>query len=96
MRRFYGTGPAGLVGNDDVGQMSAWLVFAMLGLYPAQPFSAEYVLGRPMVEADLLLGPGRQVSIRGRGLRAQWNGKMLAGPTLSHASVREGGMLRWR
>lgn len=96
VRRFYGTGPAGLVGNDDVGQMSAWLVFAMLGLYPAQPFSAEYVLGRPMVEADLLLGPDRQVSIRGRGLRAQWNGKMLAGPTLSHASVREGGMLRWR
>ncbi|MFX8176344.1 glycoside hydrolase domain-containing protein, partial [Acinetobacter baumannii] len=38
VRRFYGTTPGGLVGNADVGQMSAWLVFAMLGFYPAEPF----------------------------------------------------------
>ena len=34
VRRFYRAQPDGIVGNDDAGQMSAWLVFAMLGFYP--------------------------------------------------------------
>jgi predicted alpha-1,2-mannosidase len=95
VRRFYGDGPTGLVGNDDVGQMSAWLVFAMLGLYPAQPFSGEYVLGGPMIDAELRLGPDRRVSISGRGLRAQWNGTALASPTIAHAMLVQGGRLRF-
>ncbi|MFN8934452.1 MAG: GH92 family glycosyl hydrolase [Pseudomonadota bacterium] len=96
VRRFYGTGPDGLAGNDDVGQMSAWLVFAMLGLYPAQPFSGEYALGSPMVDAELHLGPDRVVSIAGRGWRAQWNGVAVDGPTISHATLVQGGTLRLR
>nr|WP_246037603.1 glycoside hydrolase domain-containing protein [Saccharothrix texasensis] len=28
------TGPGGLPGNDDLGTMSAWYVFAALGVYP--------------------------------------------------------------
>ena len=32
-KRFYRDAPNGLVGNDDCGQMSAWLVFATLGFY---------------------------------------------------------------
>ena len=96
VRRFYGTGPQGLVGNDDVGQMSAWLVFAMLGLYPAQPFSAQYVLGSPMVSAELRLAGGRAVSITGRGGRAQWNGENLRAPALAHAVLVQGGRLRFR
>ena len=94
VRRFYGTGPDGLVGNDDVGQMSAWLVFAMLGLYPVQPFSGEYVLGSPLVNAELHPGPGRVVSIRGRGLRAAWNGAALSGPAIAHDALVRGGRLQ--
>jgi predicted alpha-1,2-mannosidase len=96
VRDFYGTGPRGLVGNDDVGQMSAWLVFAMLGFYPAQPFSGTYVLGSPMVDAELHLGAGRVVAITGRGLRAQWNGADLADRTVAHRVLVEGGQLRWQ
>lgn len=97
VQRFYGTRPSGLVGNDDVGQMSAWLVFAMLGLYPAQPFSAEYVLGSPMVRAaELTLGPGRTVTIKGRGLRAQWRELDLTAPAVSHAELSKGGTLWFR
>ena len=33
----YGTGPNGIPGNDDCGTMSAWYVFAALGLFPADP-----------------------------------------------------------
>ncbi|MBN8489044.1 MAG: GH92 family glycosyl hydrolase, partial [Burkholderiales bacterium] len=85
VRRFYRTGPAGLVGNDDVGQMSAWLVFAVLGLYPLQPFSGEYVLGRPMLaQAELQLGDGRWLRIGGRGERAWLDDRPPAGPAVRH------------
>jgi predicted alpha-1,2-mannosidase len=97
VRRFYGTGPAGLVGNDDVGQMSAWLVFAMLGLYPAQPFSAGYVLGRPMVDrAELLLGPQRRLTIRGQGHHPWWGETAMSLPVIRHAVLAEGGQLWFR
>jgi len=96
VRHFYGTGPAGLVGNDDVGQMSAWLVFAMLGFYPAQPASGEYVLGAPMVDAELRLGAGRVLAITGRGRRAVLDGKPLSGPAVPHAVLVAGGVLRFR
>jgi putative alpha-1,2-mannosidase len=42
--------PDGLSGNDDLGQMSAWLVFTSLGFYPVTPGSNEYVIGRPFVD----------------------------------------------
>ena len=42
--------PDGLAGNDDLGQMSAWLVFTALGFYPVAPGSNEYVIGRPFVD----------------------------------------------
>jgi predicted alpha-1,2-mannosidase len=97
VRRFYGTSPAGLVGNDDVGQMSAWLVFAMLGFYPAQPFSGTYVTGRPLVEAaELRVGKGRTVSITGRGEAPQWDGADLPAREIGHAALVAGGTLRWR
>ena len=43
----YGTGPGGLSGNEDAGQMSAWLVLSMMGFYPVCPGKPEYVLGTP-------------------------------------------------
>lgn len=43
----YGTGPGGLSGNEDAGQMSAWLVFSMMGFYPVCPASNQYILTSP-------------------------------------------------
>lgn len=60
-KRFYRDAPNGLVGNDDCGQMSAWLVFATLGFYPAQPSQAQYTLGLPLVKkARLHFGQGSE------------------------------------
>lgn len=39
--------PGGLSGNDDAGQMSAWYVFAAMGLYPVAPATPYYVIGSP-------------------------------------------------
>ena len=44
----YGIGPAGLPGNDDLGTMSAWYVFAAIGMFPQVPGRAELLLGSPV------------------------------------------------
>ncbi len=46
----YDTSPAGLCGNDDCGQMSAWYVMSAAGLYSVTPGSTELVLGSPLFE----------------------------------------------
>ncbi|MGF1639304.1 MAG: glycoside hydrolase family 92 protein, partial [Cyclobacteriaceae bacterium] len=50
VREEYSTGPGGLSGNEDAGQMSAWLVFSMMGLYPVCPSTPEYIMGKPFFE----------------------------------------------
>ena len=95
VKRFYGTGPAGLVGNDDVGQMSAWLVFALLGFYPAEPFSGRYVVGQPLVAgAHLHLAGDRVLRIEGRGGVPTLNGERLVGRQVAHDALVRGGRLQ--
>lgn len=50
----YFTTPDGLSGNDDAGQMSAWLVFSMLGFYPVCPGMPCYVIGSPSFEESTM------------------------------------------
>jgi predicted alpha-1,2-mannosidase len=40
--------PDGIPGNDDLGEMSSWAVFASMGLYPEIPGRAELVLASPL------------------------------------------------
>ena len=47
----YHDGPDGYAGNEDAGQMSAWAVWSIAGLYPVNPASGEYIIGSPMVDA---------------------------------------------
>src|SRR5258707_113993 len=42
------TGPGGLPGNDDAGQMSAWYVLSAIGFYPLCPGMPAYTLGSPI------------------------------------------------
>ncbi|MFI6760895.1 GH92 family glycosyl hydrolase [Micromonospora sp. NPDC050417] len=44
----YGTGPSGLPGNDDLGTMSAWYVFAAMGVFPQVTGRAELLLASPL------------------------------------------------
>jgi predicted alpha-1,2-mannosidase len=46
----YNATAAGLSGNEDLGQMSAWYVFSALGFYPLNPARDEYVVGAPFFE----------------------------------------------
>jgi len=47
MDDFYTNAPDGLIGNEDCGQMSAWLILSAMGFYPVTPGSDIYVLGTP-------------------------------------------------
>jgi len=54
----YTNTPAGICGNDDCGQISAWYVFTALGFYPVDPVSGVYVLGSPLMDkVSLKLNP---------------------------------------
>jgi predicted alpha-1,2-mannosidase len=56
----YSTGPGGLSGNEDAGQMSAWLVFSMMGFYPLCPVSNQYVFTTPAFnEVKILMSDGK-------------------------------------
>ncbi|MBD8077956.1 GH92 family glycosyl hydrolase [Cellulosimicrobium arenosum] len=41
-------GPDGIPGNDDLGEMSSWLVFAAMGLYPQDPSQADLTVAAPL------------------------------------------------
>jgi predicted alpha-1,2-mannosidase len=100
----YKSAPDGLVGNDDLGQMSAWLLFTSLGFYPVAPGSNEYVLGRPFVEqATLHLPNGKAFRITAENMTDQnryianvtLNGKPLTRSYLRHEEIMNGGELRF-
>jgi putative alpha-1,2-mannosidase len=54
LQKQYHTGPDGLGGNDDCGQMSAWYIFTTLGFYPMAPGSGQYSLGSPAIDGAVL------------------------------------------
>ncbi|WP_395445636.1 GH92 family glycosyl hydrolase [Caulobacter sp. UC70_42] len=94
--------PDGLSGNDDLGQMSAWLMFTSLGFYPVTPASNEYAIGRPFVDkAALNLPNGKRFTVRAEGTaddkpyvsKVTLNGKPLTRAFLKHDEIVAGGEL---
>lgn len=69
-RDMYSNAPDGLCGNEDCGQMSAWLVWSALGMYPVEPGSGQVVLGSPMFKRAVIQRDGSDATteIRARGL----------------------------
>ena len=96
--------PDGLVGNDDLGQMSAWLLFTSLGFYPVAPGANQYVLGRPFVHSAVLtLGNGKILKISAKNLSdandyvqsVSLNGKSINRTYLTQEEVIDGGDLKF-
>ncbi len=96
--------PDGLVGNDDLGQMSAWLFFTAMGFYPVAPASNQYVLGRPFVDRAVLHLPnGKSLTIATENMTADQafvkdvllNGKSLDRSYVTHQELMQGGELKF-
>ena len=64
METMYSPTPDGIAGNEDVGQMSAWLILSALGFYSVDAVSGNYVLGSPLFEkVSVDLGNGKLLQI---------------------------------
>ncbi|MDR0836273.1 MAG: GH92 family glycosyl hydrolase [Tannerella sp.] len=56
--------PAGLSGNEDAGQMSAWYVLSALGLYQVEPAGGRYFFGSPIMDKAVVnTGNGKTFTI---------------------------------
>ncbi|MFG1605322.1 GH92 family glycosyl hydrolase [Actinoplanes sp. NPDC049265] len=95
-------GTGGIPGNDDAGTMSAWYVFASLGLYPTVPTRAELVLTTPLFpRAVVHLGSGKKLEIVSAGAGKYVDQLQIDGVRTEHgwlpsATVTTGGKLSYR
>lgn len=98
----YGTGHGGLSGNEDAGQMSAWLVFSMTGFYPVCPGTPYYIIGTPSFsKATLNLENGNQFTIIAEKISdenyyiqaARLDGQSFKRAWISHEEITNGGEL---
>ncbi len=92
----------GYAGNEDCGQMSAWAVWSILGLYPANPASGQYVFGSPMLDEATIKLPGHKTMLIKTINNASnhpyiqsvsLNGKPYTKTFIDHATLLQGGTL---
>ena len=95
----YHDGVAGLVGNEDVGQMSAWFVLTSIGIHPLCPGEPIIELTSPLFrKIDINLLDGKQFTIRTHGegiyIRSIYlNGEAFQQWQLPFKKIQEGGIL---
>lgn len=94
----------GYPGDEDNGEMSAWHLFATLGLYPLRMGAPEYVIGSPAFErVDVQLGNGRTLTVVAHGndddnvyvQSLKLNGRPWDRAWLHHDDIAEGGVLEF-
>lgn len=102
MRAFYRDVPDGLCGNEDCGQMSAWLVFSAMGFYPVDPVSGRYEIGSPMFkEVKFHLQNGLTFTVRAHNASREniyiksvsINGRPLKTSFITHEQILSGATL---
>ncbi|GAB2726458.1 hypothetical protein GCM10010442_55060 [Kitasatospora kifunensis] len=100
----YSWGPAGEVGNDDLGEMSSFAVWAALGMYPVTPGRAELELASPLFPAiTITRGNGVTINITAPGAADNTpyvtgltvNGVASNQPWLPESFVSNGGTLQY-
>ncbi|TFF38897.1 GH92 family glycosyl hydrolase [Mucilaginibacter psychrotolerans] len=99
---FYTNKKDGIIGNEDVGQMSAWYVLSAMGFYPLNPANGAYVFGSPVInDAVLKLAGGKSfhISIKNNTGANKYiqsvtlNGKRYPKAYLLHSEIAKGGNL---
>ena len=101
----YHDNPDGYAGNEDCGQMSAWAVWSMAGLFPANPANGEYVFGSPVFnEISIKVANGKHLTIKAKNnsnkniyiQSATLNGKPYTKSYITHADLMKGGTLEFQ
>ncbi|HEY4207271.1 MAG TPA: glycoside hydrolase domain-containing protein, partial [Puia sp.] len=96
----------GLVGNEDVGQMSAWYVLAATGVHPVCPGDTRYEITSPVfsrieLKLDSRYAKGRTFTVIANNnsakniyiQSAKLNGKVYEKCWIDHADIAAGGVL---
>ena len=101
-RNAYRNSVTGLVGNEDVGQMSAWYVLAASGIHPVCPGDLRYEITSPVFEkVEIRSAPEKTFVIEARRNSADHiyiqsatlDGKPYDKCYLTHDDLRRGGNL---
>ena len=100
---FYLPTPAGIIGNEDCGQMSAWYVLNAIGFYQVCPGDPTYTIGRPIVDNAKIKVPGGvfEIVVHNNSKENKFIEKLLLNdikletPFFSHNDLMSGGKLEF-
>jgi predicted alpha-1,2-mannosidase len=104
LETMYTDQPAGLCGNEDVGQMSAWYVLSALGFYQVEPAGGRYYFGSPVMdEASVKVENGKVFTIKAKNNSKEnryiksitLNGKPYGKRYIDFKDIMAGGMLEF-
>jgi predicted alpha-1,2-mannosidase len=106
VRGLFGPTPDGEPGNDDLGAMASWYVWAALGLYPSTPGTPILTVGAPLFDRVVIALPeGKFMRISAPGASGPHPLKYISGlsidgrPTdqtsLPESIIRTGGEIRF-
>lgn len=95
----YNSHPGGLPGNDDLGSMGAWYVFASIGLFPEIPGVGGFSINSPvfpeivlhLANGDLVIKGGDEKKEYIQGLKI--NGKKSDSTWIDWNDIKNGGTL---
>jgi predicted alpha-1,2-mannosidase len=106
MDELYSDGPAGLCGNEDMGQMSAWYVLSAMGFYDVAPGQNVWVIGSPefskvTVHLDPAFGNAKEFVVEAKNnskdnkfiQSAKLNGQPLNKTWFSEDVIKKGGTI---
>ncbi len=83
--------PDGIPGNDDLGSLSSWYIFAALGYYPLTPGDARFALTSPLFAHSTLARPSGTIAVNVRHASSKSpyiQSVLLDGKPLDRALIR--------
>jgi len=104
MTTLFDNSPAGMCGNDDCGQMSAWYILSALGFYPVNPAIGVYVFGTPSFKhVSIQVGVDKVFNVEAVQTqpgafyidRVELNGTAYPYSYITHREIVRGGTLKF-
>jgi putative alpha-1,2-mannosidase len=102
MKESYSNRNNGLPGNDDLGAMGAWYVFAGIGMYPMIPGFGGFTVNSPSFPIIRIhMGTGKTLTITGGSETKPYvtslkiNGKAWNSTWIPYSAVKKGGTINY-
>ena len=102
LENLYDDKPAGISGNEDCGQMSAWYILSAMGFYPVCPGDPTYTFGSPIFDqVTINLENGKKFTVKAENVSKEnkyiqsvsLNGKSYNKSWFHHTEIMNGSTL---